>query len=114
MITTLDLIDPTTIRPMPGVAIVELDPLPERIGSLFVPDIARATEVTDTSHTGIVLAVGYGRFGALDAKKRMKAYPGVTEEDFGVGDRVVFRLLMYEMNQKRALVDVNRIDAVIE
>lgn len=109
----LTKIDFTTAQVLPGNIVIDLDPLPEQIGSLFVPDTARVQRVTDISHTGIIVAVGYGEFWRTEDGKT-KHYCGLTERDFRVGDRVVFRMLMSDLNQKRIITDVRRIDAVVE
>jgi hypothetical protein len=108
----------TGARPVAGRIVLDLDPLPDMIGCLFIPDSARKLEATDISHTATVVAVGYGPFGqdteSATGKKKFKRWPGLTPDDVKAGDRVAFRMLMYELNEKRVIADVRRVDAVIE
>lgn len=103
-------------RPAAGRIVLDLDPLPDRIGSLIIPDSARALDnpVRDISHTGVVVAVGYGPFGGEHVNKRWRRFPGLTPDDVKRGDRVAFRLVMSDLGKKRVIGDVRRVDAVIE
>lgn len=105
-------------RPAAGRIVLDLDPLPDRIGSLIIPDSARALDnpVRDISHTGVVVAVGYGPFGGelSENKKKWRRFPGLTPDDVKPGDRVAFRLVMSDLGKKRVIGDVRRVDAVIE
>lgn len=103
-------------RPAAGRIVLDLDPLPDRIGSLIIPDSARALDnpVRDISHTGVVVAVGYGPFGGEHVNKRWRRFPGLTPDDVKPGDRVAFRLVMSDLGKKRVIGDVRRVDAVIE
>jgi hypothetical protein len=106
-------------RPVAGRIVLDIDPLPERIGSLFVPESSRDLNdpIRDVSHTARVVAVGYGPFGEDDnlgkVKKRFRRWPGLTPTDVAPGDRVIFRLLMSDLNQRRVIADVRRVDAVV-
>ena len=106
-------------RPVAGRIVLDIDPLPERIGSLFVPESSRDLNdpIRDVSHTARVVAVGYGPFGEDDnlgkTKKRFRRWPGLQPADVAPGDRVIFRLLMSDLNQKRVIADVRRVDAVV-
>jgi hypothetical protein len=110
----LSSIDPSTIRLLPGKVMLDIDPLPDHIGSLFIPDSARVQKVTDISHTGVVVAIGYGEFYYKDENKRLQRVIVSPETHPHVGNRVVFRLLMSDLNEKRITTDVRRIDAVVE
>lgn len=105
-------------RPAAGRIVLDLDPLPDRIGSLIIPDSARALDnpMRDISHTGVVVAVGYGPFGGelSENKKKWRRFPGLTPDDVKRGDRVAFRLVMSDLGKKRVIGDVRRVDAVIE
>jgi hypothetical protein len=106
-------------RPVAGRIVLDIDPLPERIGSLFVPESSRTLNdpIRDVSHTARVVAVGYGPFGqdteSATGRKRFKRWPGLQPADVAPGDRVIFRLLMSDLNQRRVIADVRRVDAVI-
>jgi hypothetical protein len=109
-------------RPTTGKIVLDLDPIPERIGSLFLPDSARTLNdpMKNISHTAIVVAVGYGSFyGESDSPSKRhnhqhQQYPGLTPDDVQPGDRVVFRLVMSDLAKRRVIADVRRVDAVIE
>jgi hypothetical protein len=107
-------------RPVAGKIVLDIDPLPEKIGSLFTPETSRNLNdpMRNISHTGVVVAVGYGPFGhdteSPGSKKRYKRWPGLTPEDVRVGDRVVFRLVMSDLGKQRVITDVRRVDGVIE
>lgn len=78
-------------------------------GALILPESCRDHSITDTHQRGKVLKVGYGEFW-----DEGKLYPGVTESDIQVGDWVIFRPLLMELNASIILTDVRRIDARIE
>lgn len=118
--TSLDLTHmnlPSMVIPLAGRIILDIEPKPERIGSLHVPDIAREQVTSDTSLLARVVSVGYGPYyegDTVNGKMKHKRHPGVTRDDVRPGARVVFRALMQDLNCKRILTSVTRIDAVIE
>jgi len=108
-------IDFASVRIRPGKIVLDIDPLPDRCGSLHIPDTAREQKPTDISHTARIVAIGYGPFREYDTeKKKWLPYPGLLAQDTRPGDQVVFRMLMSDLNQGRIFTDVRRIDAVIE
>lgn len=112
--TNLTGINPSTLTLLPGKVMLDIDPLPDQIGSLFIPDSARTQKVTDISHTGVVVAIGYGMFHYKDENDKLRHVDVNMEDHPHVGDRVTFRLLMEDLNEKRIVTDVRRIDAVVE
>lgn len=76
---------------------------------LYAPDAACDHQITETHQKARVLKVGYGAFYEDGVK-----YPGVTEDDFAIGDTVIFRPLLLELNAPFILTDVRRVDARIE
>ena len=105
LVQSLDL---STIRLRPGQVIIDQDPLPAKDGSLFLPQ--RNAQPDHPASTGTVLAIGTGPFKYVDGSKTKTYWP----PDIKVGDRVVYRLLLSDLNRKRVFTDVRRIDAVIE
>lgn len=108
-------LDPSTISLLPGRVIIDQDPLPDKEGSIFLPQ--RDDQPNHPANTGTVVAVGYGEFYYDDestGKKKQRLHPGFTPEELGVGDRVVYRLLLSDLNRKRVFTDVRRIDGVIK
>lgn len=107
LVQSLDL---STIRLRPGQVIIDQDPLPIKEGSLFLPQ--RDAQPDHPANTGKILAIGEGALKYRDELTgRMKTY---WPQDIKVGDRVVYRLLMSDLNRGRIFTDVRRIDAVIE
>jgi hypothetical protein len=109
--------DPALLRCLPGRVLLEIEPLPDKIGSIAVPETARTQKVTDISLTAKVLKVGYGGFSERvekNGKRVFKTFPGVHHDDFKVGDRVRFRALMADLNRKMIVTSVHRLDAVLE
>lgn len=105
-------IDPVTIRPMPGKVLLKPDPLPTTTsGGILIPDMARVMSVKNPAHTAIVLAVGALDFNYTEEgkQKRYNADPLIVP-----GARVVYRLLLNELNEPVILADLRRVDAVIE
>lgn len=92
-------------RPLPGRCIVRLDPLPDKIGSLFIPDIARDMRPTEPLHSGTVLAM-------TPRLKKNSAEP--HEEQFQTGDRAILALRMEDLNESIILTHNTRIYAIIE
>lgn len=90
---------------MSGHCVIALDPLADKIGSLFVPQSAQALRVTDISHTGRVLH--------MTPRKNPKT-GDTTEELFGVGDQVVVMLLAKDLEDKVVSTLNTRVYAVIE
>jgi len=111
----LQSLDLSTIRLRPGVVIIDQDPLPGKDGSLFLP---QTTDRPDhPSNTGTVLAIGHGEFFYDDestGKNKQRLHSGLNHDEVGVGDRVIYRLLMTDLNRKRVVTDIRRIDGVIE
>jgi hypothetical protein len=108
-------IDPRTLKLLPGKVLIDQDPLPDKEGSLFLPQ--RDDQPNHPANTGTVVALGYGEFFYDDessGKKKQKLHSGFRPDELGVGDRVVYRLLMSDLNRKRVFTDIRRIDGVIE
>lgn len=104
-----------TIRLLPGKVIIDQDPLPDKEGSLFLPQ--RDDKADHPANTGTVLAIGHGSFEYDDestGKKRRVNHSGLSSDDVKVGDRVIYRLLLSDLNRKRVFTDIRRIDGVIE
>ena len=91
-------------RPLSGHCVIALDPLADKIGSLFVPQSAQALRVTDISHTGRVL-----HMTPRKNKNGMSSY-----ELFSAGDRVVVMLLAKDLQDKVISTLNTRVYAVIE
>ena len=107
-------LNPDTVKLLPGKVLIEQDPIPEKIGSLFVPGTARnQSETSHIAHTGTILAVGYGVLQWKDDVKG-RCQLSICSEDYRKGDRVVYRLLMSDLNHPRIFTDVRRIDAVLD
>lgn len=92
-------------RPLAGHCIIALDPLADKIGSLFIPQSAQTLRTTDISHTGRVLH--------MTPRKNPKT-GDVTEELFQVGDTVVVMLLAKDLEDKVISTLNTRVYAVIE
>lgn len=103
------LLERSHATPLPGRIILEIEPKLDRIGNIHVPDSARDQITSDTHLFAKVLAIGYGPY--YDDKK---LHGGLLPEDVAVGDRVVFRALMQDLNCKVILTGVSRVDAVVE
>jgi hypothetical protein len=111
----LQSLDLSTIRLLPGRVIIAQDPLPDKEGSLYLPQ--RTDQPDHPANTGTILAIGHGPFKYIDEStgtKKSSTHPGLTTEDAKAGDRVIYRLLMSDLNQGRVFADIRRIDAVIE
>lgn len=111
----LQTIDPATIRLLPGRILIDQDPPPTMHGSLHLPQADAQPD--HPANTGTVLAIGYGSFTYTDesrGRKRLATHSGLSLEDVKVGDRVVYRLLMSDLNRKWVVTDIRRVDAVIE
>lgn len=92
------------ITPLPGKCIIEWDTLPEKIGSLFIPESARAREnrVMEPLHTGTVL------------KMTPAVSPsGVPMDDFKAGDKVLVACTLEDLQDKISITQNNRVRAVI-
>lgn len=103
------------IRLLPGKVIIDQDPLPEKEGSLFLPQ--RDDKADHPANTGTILAIGHGSFEFDDestGRKRRVMHSGLDVGDVKVGDRVIYRLLLSDLNRKRVFTDIRRIDGVIE
>jgi hypothetical protein len=95
------------LHPLPGKIVLRPDPYPDKIGSIIVPDSAKARTERDICLSAIVVSVGYGPF--LEGGER---FPGITPEDCRPGDRVWFRLVGTDLNKRYVVSDVRRVDAV--
>ena len=96
-------------RPLAGRVLLEIEPNPDRIGSIIVPETARDKGMRDALQIARVLAIGFGRF-----KDGEEWLPGIAEGDVAVGDRVAFAALAQDLNRKVILTAVTRIAAVLE
>ena len=112
----LQTLDPSTIRLPAGRILIDQDPLPTKTHSgLYLPQ--RDDQPDHPANTGTVLAIGHGSFQYDDdstGKRRRVTHTGLQPDDLNVGDRVVYRLLMSDLNQRRVMTDIRRVDAVIE
>lgn len=117
------------LRPLPGRCVIALDPIPEKIGAIFLPDTAREMQPTVPLHTGVILAMTGRRHhekfkrtmheGDCAVSRTAKLSDGIPhcncgyQEPFRVGDRIVLDLAMEDLN-KRLIVSMNaRIRGVI-
>lgn len=66
--------------------LVRLDPVRKQIGSILVPDIARANPV----RTGVILEAGPGRYVRFYDRERQKYREVLRPLDAHVGERVAF------------------------
>jgi hypothetical protein len=112
---------PESIRPLPGRIMLAVESNPDQIGSILIPETAQRHTGRDVSLFATVLSVGYGPFWYMDevdpkTKRGGKArwHPGLTPGEVKAGDRVRFRALLSDLNTKRILTSVTRVDAVIE
>lgn len=113
----LDHIDPSTIHLLKGRALIAIDPPAEMVGSLHVPGTAqtRNADTDSVALTGTILAIGYGDFLHTDeGTKKLKLRRGIQPGDVLIGDKVRFRATLDDLDQSRAIVNVLRIDAVLE
>jgi hypothetical protein len=97
-------------RPARGRCFVHLDPLPGRIGRVHIPDSARELRITNTAHSGRVLAT------AFKDEEYISGEPEVDAEftPFAVGDRV-FLLLRDDDRDKEVIITSNEtVLAIIE
>jgi hypothetical protein len=111
----LQTLDPSTIRLPAGRVMIAQDPLPEKEGSILLPQ--RDAQPDHPANTGTVLAIGHGSFQYDDestGRRRRVTHTGLGPDDVQVGDRVVYRLLMSDLNQGVVMTDIRRVDAVIE
>lgn len=99
------------LMPLPGKCVLRPDPAPDVVGSIIVPAMAQGRTVTDVALPCTVVSVGYGRF--RDSTRR-RPWPGVTPEDFGIGDRVLVRMTLENLNRRYIVSDVRRVDGVLE
>lgn len=97
------------VRPLPGKCIIKLDPLPDKIGSLFIPDSARDMKPTEPLHTGVVVSMSTRKYKPGTSK----LYKYEFQEEFQVGDRVLIALTLEDLN--RGYVDTlnTRVYAVV-
>lgn len=101
------------VRPLPGRVLLEIEAKPEMIGSIVAPEIARDKKaLEDPLQIGRVLAIGYGGHHEY-VERKLKRFDGFTTEDVQPGDRVLFRALASELNQRFVLTDARRVDAVV-
>lgn len=113
----LDHIDPSTVRLLSGRALIEIDPPEEKDGSIHIPGVAQARnpDASSVALTGKILAIGYGDFLDNDSgTKKLKLRRGIQPGDVLIGDRVRFRATLDDLDQTRVIVNVLRLDAVIE
>lgn len=109
-------LDPNKITLLPGRILIQQDLPDEKLGSLFLPQ--RDAREDHPANTGTVLAIGHGEFEYVDestpGKKKLRLHPGFNPDEIGVGDKVIFRLLLSDLNRGRIFTDVRRVDGVIE
>lgn len=111
----LESLNPASISLLPGKVLIEQDPMPDQEGSLFLPQ--RDAQPDHPANTGKVIAIGHGGFDYDDesaGKKVRVRHCGLGVDDVKVGDRVIYRLLMSDLNKRRVFTDIRRIDGVIE
>lgn len=103
-------------RPLAGRIILELEPAPDKIGSLYTPETTQTQR--EQCQFAKVIAVGYGPYAIPeeqpDGKKKLKRYAGVDPSELAIGDRVLYRPLLNEVGLKRIVTDVRRVDGVVE
>lgn len=92
------------IRPMPGKCVIELEEVPEKIGSIYLPDDARERTPRD-------IAVP-GRCIAMTPRRGKKGREFV--EEFALGDRVWVLLLLQDLNQRLICTQNTRVYARLE
>lgn len=100
------------VKPLPGRIAIRVDKPPAMIGSLHVPESARTQTERDLCLTGTVLAIGHGPF--YEGSPKYKRYQGLLAEDVQVGDRVIFKALLKDLNRDCLLTVVTRVEGVIE
>lgn len=103
-------------RPLAGRIVLEIEELPEKDGSIIIPEISRIQR--EQCQIATVISVGYGPYTVEeeqpDGRKKMKRYEGIeTASELKPGDRVFYRPLLMEIGQKRIVTDVRRVDGVI-
>jgi co-chaperonin GroES (HSP10) len=95
-----------SVKPLPGKCIIEFDPFPDKIGSLFIPDVAREQRaMSDPVWPATVLAV---------TPRRNQTTGEPMEECFKAGDRVYVALLMQDLNAGIIATQSTRVWARIE
>jgi len=87
------------LRPLPGRCVVRLDPLPDRIGSLFIPDSANNLRPSDPVHSGTVVAMS----------PRKNEDGTLRVEPFSAGDRVWLALRMEDLNKELVATENTRV-----
>ncbi len=99
-------------RPLPGRILLRVYEHPAMIGSIVIPDSARAQTTRDIALQADVVAVGYGEY--YEGAPKAKWYRGLTVDDVKPGDVVVFKTLCSDLNKRYLLTSCTRIEAVIE
>lgn len=95
-------------RPLAGRVLLEIEPNPDRIGSIVVPEMARDKTMRDDLQVARILAVGFGKFKDGD-----EWLAGIAQGDVAVGDKVLFLPLAQDLNRKIILTAVTRIAGVL-
>ena len=96
-------------QPISGVCFVELDPLPEKIGSLFIPEVARDMKVTEPLCSGTVLKMSPRKLNPNTGLP----YSYDFQEQFQAGDRVILTLRMEDLNKRVVATHNTRVYAVL-
>lgn len=94
-------------RPLPGRCFVLLDPVPEREGSIIVPDVARSREIKATGYTGVVLFMTNETEKTKETKKTGKF-------EFTIGNHVVLGLHMDELKDEVIVARNGQVVAVLD
>jgi hypothetical protein len=113
---SLEYTGPTsTVRPLPGRVLLEIEPPLATYHSIIIPETSRLHRAPDSiTLTARVLAIGYGGFYENISPRKWKHRPGVFPSDVLLGNRVVFKALLSDLDCKVILTSVTRIEAVIE
>ena len=83
-------------RPMPGRCIIHLDRLPDKVGSIHIPDASCDHTIASVCATGTVLAVTCKPNCKTDRKSHV---PGIEcDTDFIVGDHILLNLYASDLD----------------
>ena len=98
-------------RPLPGRILLELDAPLTMAGLIHIPESAQARKTDrDQAIPATVIAIGYDSFHET-VNGKLKRIPGITEGDVKLGDRVLYRPLVSDLNRKWILTSVARVEA---
>lgn len=94
------------VKPLPGRCVIEFDPFPEKIGSLFIPETAKEQDpLQDPMWPATVLAM---------TPRRDPKTGEPRQEQFQVGDRVLLALRGQDLNQQLVATHNTRVWCKLE